>query len=117
MEDNDCVNIPNVQCFIVMKSLNSRKYVTEVFAWQWHYYTLKTEGIKFLREYLGLPATVIPNTHKADRNQKNEEDGEAQPEEGQEGGEERRGRGRGGRGRGRGGRGRGRGRQEEGQQF
>ena len=113
MENNDCLNIPNVHCFIVMKSLCSRKYVSEVFAWQWHYYTLKTEGIKFLREYLGLPNTVIPNTHKADRNQKREdEDAGEQQEEGHEGGE-RRGRGRGRGARGGRGRGRGRGSQEQ----
>lgn len=49
-----------------MRSLNSRKYVNEIFNWQWHYYFLKPEGIKYLREYLGLPETVIPNTHKQD---------------------------------------------------
>jgi len=93
-----------------LKSLCSRKFVSEVFAWQWHYFTLKTEGIKFLREYLGLPSNVIPNTHKADRNQKTDDE-EGQNEEGQEEGQRGRGRGgRGGRGRGRG---RGRGAQQQ----
>ena len=85
-----------------MRSLKSRKFVTEIFSWQWHYYFLTAEGIKYLREYLGLPSNVIPNTHKADRNVQKQEEGEAEGE-----GETR---GRGGRGRGRGGRGRGRGR-------
>ena len=95
------MNMPSLHCFLVMRSLKSRKFVTEIFSWQWHYYSLTPEGIKYLREYLGLPSNVIPNTHKADRNaQKNEEgEGEGETE----------GRGRGGRGRGRGGRGRGRG--------
>ena len=88
-----------------MRSLNSRKFTTEIFNWQWHYYFLKPEGIKFLRNYLGLPETVIPNTHKQDVSKTQELEEEQNVE--QEGGENRRGRGgRGGRGRGgRGGRG------------
>jgi small subunit ribosomal protein S10e len=95
-----------------MRSLKSRKFVTEVFVWQWHYYFLKNEGVKFLRDYLGLPQTVIPNTHKVDRSTKREdEEGEgAEETEGREEGDRReRGRGRGTRGT----RGRGRGRREE----
>ena len=87
-----------------MRSLLSRKYVTEIFTWQWHYYFLKNEGVKFLRDYLGLPASVIPNTHRVEKVAKTEEEG-AEGEEKQENrGEGRRGgrgtRGRGGRGRG-----------------
>ena len=92
-----------------MRSLLSRKFVTEVFSWQWHYYFLKPEGVKYLREYFGLPASVIPNTHKTDRTVKDDEEetaeGEAQPQE--EGQTERPARG------GRGTRGRGRGRRGE----
>jgi small subunit ribosomal protein S10e len=92
-----------------MRSLLSRKYVTELFVWRYHHYFLKNEGVKFLREYLGLPQTVIPNTHKVDRSTKKEDEEGA--EEAQEETEERTG----GRGRGRGtrGRGRGRGRREQ----
>jgi len=84
-----------------MRSLKSRKFVTEVFSWQWRYYFLKNEGVKFLREYLGLPPDVIPNTHRIDKSAKKEEDeAEAEGEgERREGGERR---GRGGRTRGRG---------------
>jgi small subunit ribosomal protein S10e len=103
-------DIPDLHCFLVMRSLKSRKFVTEVFSWQWHYYFLKNEGVKFLREYLGLPQTVIPNTHKVDRSTKREDEEGAEGEgetEGREGREERGFRGRGTRGtRGRGGRGR-----------
>ena len=96
---NETLEIPNLHCFLVMRSLISRKFATEIFRWQWHYYFLTPEGIKYLREYLGLPATVIPNTYKVSTENNDEE----QKEEGEEG--ERRGRGRGGRGgRGRGGR-------------
>ena len=85
-----------------MRSLVSRKLCTEVFNWQWHYYFLKPEGVKYLREYFGLPATVIPNTHKAEREEERTEEGaegEAQAE-----GERSERPQRGGRTRGRGGR-------------
>jgi len=103
MGNHEGLNIPNIHCFLVMRSLLSRKYVTEIFTWQWHYYFLKNEGVKFLRDYLGLPASVIPNTHRVEKDVKQEEAVEG--EENQENRGERRGRGRGARG----GRGRGRG--------
>ncbi len=111
MGNHEGLNMPNIHCFLVMRSLLSRKYVTEIFTWQWHYYFLKNEGVKFLREYLGLPASVIPNTHRVEKDVKQEE--AAEGEENQENrGEGRRG-GRGFRGRGRGGRGRGNYRRDE----
>ena len=82
---HETLGIRNLHCFLVMRSLLSRKYVTEVFSWQWHYYSLKPEGVKYLREYFGLPASVVPNTHKTDRSVKEDEEekpeGEAQQEE------------------------------------
>ena len=108
---NETLDIPNLHCFLVMRSLISRKFATEIFSWQWHYYFLTEDGIKYLREYLGLPQTVIPNTYKFNTEANEEEQKEGGEDEGEEGGEkrerkgERRGRGRGGRGgRGRGGR-------------
>ena len=101
---NETLEIPNLHCFLVMRSLISRKFATEIFRWQWHYYFLTPEGIKYLREYLGLPGSVIPNTYKVNTENNDEE----QNKEGEEGGDrreggrrgERRGRGRGGSGRG-----------------
>jgi len=83
-----------------MRSLLSRKYVTEVFSWQWHYYFLKPEGVKYLREYFGLPSSVVPNTHKTDRSVKEDEEHNPEGEETQQ--EETGERARGGRTRGRG---------------
>lgn len=77
---NAILEIPNINCFLVLRSLKSRKFTTEIFSWQWHYYFLTTEGVKYLREYLGLPGTVIPNTHKFENVQQPEE----KPEEGNE---------------------------------
>ena len=56
--------IPNVQVTQLMKSLKSRGFVTESFSWQWYYYYLSNEGIEYLRDYLHLPAEVMPNTLK-----------------------------------------------------
>ena len=103
---NETLDIPNLHCFLVMRSLISRKFATEIFRWQWHYYFLTPEGIKYLREYLGLPATVIPNTYKVSTENNEEEQKEEGGEEGERKRGERRGRGRprGGRGGRRGGR-------------
>ena len=103
---NETLEIPNLHCFLVMRSLISRKFATEIFKWQWHYYFLTPEGIKYLREYLGLPATVIPNTYKVSTENNDEEQKEEGEEGERRGGERRRGRGRprGGRGGRRGGR-------------
>ena len=127
--NNPNVNIPNLHCFLVMRSLVSRKMATEIFSWQWHYYFLTKQGGDYLREYLGLPANIVPNTYKLDEQeeQQKEEGGEENEEkkgERKERGErgERRDRGdreeRRGRGRPRGGRGGRRGgkRAEEGEQ-
>ena len=99
---NENLGISNLHCFLVMRSLISRKFATEIFSWQWHYYFLLPEGIKYLREYLGLPATVIPNTYNVNTENNDEEQKEGGDEEGGErkGRGERRGRGRGGRARG-----------------
>mmetsp|Transcript_7215 Transcript_7215/g.7453 ORF Transcript_7215/g.7453 Transcript_7215/m.7453 type:complete len:134 (-) Transcript_7215:130-531(-) len=101
---HEILDIKNIECFLVMRSLCSRKFVNEIFNWQWHYYFLKPEGIKFLRTYLGLPESVIPNTHKQDVSKTDEVPEDQKVEDGENRGEGTRGRGR---GRGRGGRGRG----------
>lgn len=77
MSNNEILGIPNLHCFLVMRSLISRKFATEIFSWQWHYYFLTLEGVDYLREYLGLPTTIIPNTHKKPDANK-DEDEEAQ---------------------------------------
>ena len=70
---NENSDIPNINCFLVMRSLLSRKFVTEIFSWQWHYYFLTTDGAKYLRTYLGLPDTIIPKTMRVQGQENNEE--------------------------------------------
>merc|ERR1719162_1463373 len=57
-------SVPNLQVICLMKSLNSRGFVKTSFSWQWFYYYLTNEGIEYLREYLHLPAEVVPDTLK-----------------------------------------------------
>ena len=49
---------------MLMKSLESRGYVRITFNWQYNYCYLTDEGIAYLREYLALPAEIVPATHK-----------------------------------------------------
>jgi len=68
------VDVPNLEVMMLIRSLKSREYVTEVFNWQWAYYTLTSKGVKFLRRYLGLPEEVVPATMK--KTSRRKEDGD-----------------------------------------
>ena len=46
-----------------LQSLTSKGYVKTQFSWQWYYYTLTPEGLEYLREWLHLPAEIVPATH------------------------------------------------------
>merc|ERR1719419_1862113 len=45
-----------------MQSLVSRGHCEEQFCWQHIYWTLTDAGIEYIREYLALPAGVVPAT-------------------------------------------------------
>merc|ERR1719231_2148438 len=59
---DELVEISNLKCYMLCRSLESRGYLMSKFNWQWHYYFLLDEGIEYLREVLGLPATAQPDT-------------------------------------------------------
>jgi small subunit ribosomal protein S10e len=59
---HDEIPVPNLQVIKALQSLKSRGYVTEQFSWQYYYYFLTDSGILFLREYLHLPESFVPNT-------------------------------------------------------
>ncbi|MCP9263534.1 40S ribosomal protein S10 [Dirofilaria immitis] len=61
----DIPNVTNLEVIKACKSLASREYVKEQFAWRHHYWYLTNEGIDYLREYLHLPAEIVPSTVKA----------------------------------------------------
>jgi small subunit ribosomal protein S10e len=78
----------NPQVIKAMQSLNSKEYVKTQFSWQYYYYTLTPAGLDYLREWLHVPAEIVPQTHiKQQRSHA--------PPRGL-GGDERRGGGRGG---------------------
>jgi small subunit ribosomal protein S10e len=48
-----------------MKSFTSKGFTRETFNWQYHYFYLTNTGIEYLRQYLALPADIVPATLKA----------------------------------------------------
>jgi small subunit ribosomal protein S10e len=81
------LDIPNLQVVKACQSLTSKGFVHTQFSWQWYFYTLTDEvrikvhitvivsltilcllpafkGLEYLREYLHLPAEIVPATHK-----------------------------------------------------
>ncbi|BEJ15129.1 hypothetical protein CspHIS471_0408960 [Cutaneotrichosporon sp. HIS471] len=59
----DLTTVPNLEVIKAMQSLTSKGYVKTQFSWQWYYYTLTDEGLAYLREWLHLPAEIVPVTH------------------------------------------------------
>jgi len=57
------LDVPNLEVIKVLQSLTSCGYIKMRFSWQWYYYTLTTEGLEYLCEWLHLPAEVVPETH------------------------------------------------------
>jgi small subunit ribosomal protein S10e len=66
------------------QSLTSRGFVKTQFSWSYYYYTLTEAGISYLREWLHLPAEIVPATHVKQQRT-------GAPPRGMVGGDERRG--------------------------
>lgn len=58
------LDVPNLEVIKAMQSLTSKGLVKTQFSWQWYYYVLTPEGVEYLREWLHLPAEIVPATHK-----------------------------------------------------
>ncbi|KAM9958048.1 hypothetical protein ACTFIW_013024 [Dictyostelium discoideum] len=56
--------VSNLDVLQILRSFKSRKFVTETFNWQYYYWVLTEEGIKYLRTYLQVPESVVPATMK-----------------------------------------------------
>lgn len=56
------VDVPNLHVIKALQSMESRGLVATRFSWQYYYYFLTNEGIEYLREYLHLPAEIVPRT-------------------------------------------------------
>jgi len=61
---DDLETVPNLEVIKAMQSLTSQGFVKTQFSWQYYYYILTPEGLTYLREYLHLPAEIVPATHK-----------------------------------------------------
>lgn len=61
---HDEIDTKNLYVIKALQSLTSRGYVKTQFSWQYYYYTLTDEGVEYLREWLHLPAEIVPTTHK-----------------------------------------------------
>jgi len=55
-------DVPNLHVIKLMQSFKSKELVSERFAWRHFYWFLTDKGIEYLREYLNLPADVVPAT-------------------------------------------------------
>lgn len=61
--DNEIV-VKNLEVVKLLQSLKSKGMVREQFNWNWYYWFLTAEGVEYLREYLHLPADIVPATMK-----------------------------------------------------
>jgi len=57
------IGVRNLYVIKALQSLQSRGYVKTQFSWQYYYYTLTPAGLDYLREWLHLPAEIVPATH------------------------------------------------------
>ncbi|KAL2408281.1 Small ribosomal subunit protein eS10B [Exophiala dermatitidis] len=57
------IETKNLYVIKACQSLTSRGYLKTQFSWQYYYYTLTPEGLDYLREWLHLPAEIVPATH------------------------------------------------------
>ena len=60
----DVEEATNLEVIKLMTSLTSRDLVSCRFSWKHYYWFLNDDGIEYLREYLHLPADMVPNTLK-----------------------------------------------------
>ncbi|CAD8152453.1 unnamed protein product [Paramecium pentaurelia] len=56
--------VKNLEVWMLLRSLRDKKLVDLVFSWQYYYYYLKAEGVKYVRDKLGIVEDVIPATFK-----------------------------------------------------
>jgi len=57
------IDTKNLYVIKACQSLTSRGFLKTRFSWQWYFYSLTPEGIDYLREWLHLPAEIVPATH------------------------------------------------------
>jgi small subunit ribosomal protein S10e len=80
-EHRDFKGVSNLHVMMITKSLHSKGYLIEKFNWGYHYYFLSDEGVEFLRDYLHLDASAVPETHQVKTAKDAANEGEAEKEE------------------------------------
>lgn len=63
-QHSDELAIPNLEVMLMMRSFASKGFCTTTYNWGFSYYYLTNEGIEYLRQYLALPADIVPATLK-----------------------------------------------------
>ena len=63
-QHSDELTLPNLEVMCLMKSFNSKGFLTSTYNWGHTYYYLTNEGIEYLRQYLALPEDIVPATQK-----------------------------------------------------
>jgi small subunit ribosomal protein S10e len=56
--------VANLKVQMICRSLMAKGLLQVHFNWQWLYYYLNEKGIQEMRDYLGAPVNVVPETHK-----------------------------------------------------
>src|SRR3989338_73800 len=56
--------VRNLHVVKFMQGFAARGLVKQQYAWRHYYWFLTNAGVNYLREYLNLPTTVVPATHK-----------------------------------------------------
>jgi small subunit ribosomal protein S10e len=51
--------VKNLEVWMLLRSMKDKGLVDVVFSWQYFYYYLKNEGVKFLRDKLGNAFLII----------------------------------------------------------
>ena len=61
-ENGENITIQGLKVIKLLQSLCSRGYVKKTYSWCHFYYTLTDSGLEYLRQYLHLPAGIVPQT-------------------------------------------------------
>jgi small subunit ribosomal protein S10e len=64
LDPHKATGVPNLQVWMLLRSLKDRGFVELIFNWQYYYYFLNENGKKYLAEFLGLTEEVVPLTWK-----------------------------------------------------
>lgn len=59
LPEHNETKVRNLEVWMLLRSMKDKDLVELVFSWQYYYYYLKNEGVKYLRDKLGLTLVLI----------------------------------------------------------